>query len=355
MVLEKLRYQGFRNLADAELEFADNFNFIIGKNGAGKTNLLEAIFYAGLASSFRIGEEQNLIRAGEPFLRVDAETEDMRAIVYFDGQKKKLTLHGNEVRRLSNYVGWLGVTILSIEDLWMIRGAPSRRRAFIDWTIAKTSAVYLSNLIEYRKILRQRNRILQNGGDNKDSDVLELFDEQLIRTGNEIYRERADFLPKLREHVVAFGQEFGLQKLTFGYRSSCPDMKLDHDVLKRIRSREFIVGHTLVGPHRDDLLFSINARPLKNFASEGEERAGVISMKLAEAEILYKETGKRPILLLDEVAAELDREKIEVFLQLLKGQVFYASTQLPSFSNINKQKNRFFSVERGIFEVSTKN
>jgi DNA replication and repair protein RecF len=215
MVLKKLKYQGFRNLADAELEFADNFNFIIGKNGAGKTNLLEAIFYVGLASSFRIREEQNLIRIGEPFLRVDAETEDMRAIVYFDGQKKKLTLHGNEVRRLSNYVGWLGITTLSIEDIWMVRGAPSRRRAFIDWTIAKTSTVYLSNLIEYRKILRQRNRILQNGGDNKDSDVLELFDEQLIRTGNEIYRKRADFLPKLREHITAFGQELGLQKLTF--------------------------------------------------------------------------------------------------------------------------------------------
>jgi len=355
MVLKKLKYQGFRNLADAELEFVDNFNFIIGKNGTGKTNLLEAIFYAGLASSFRIREEQNLIRVGEPFLRVDAETEDMRAIVYFDGQKKKLTLHGNEVRRLSNYVGWLGITTLSIEDIWMIRGAPSCRRAFIDWTIAKTSTVYLSNLIEYRKILRQRNRILQNGGDNKDRDVLELFDEQLIRTGNEIYRERAEFLPKLRAHITAFGQELGLQKLTFGYRSSCPDMKLDHDVLKRTRSREFILGHTLVGPHRDDLHFSINARPLKNFASEGEERAGVISMKLAEAEILYKETGKRPILLLDEVAAELDRERIEVLLQLLKGQVFYASTQLPSFLNINEQKNRFFSVARGIFEVSTKN
>ena len=121
--------------------------------------------------------------------------------------------------------------------------------------------------------------------------------------------------------------------------ASAPDMKLDHDVLKRTRSREFIVGHTLVGPHRDDLHFSINARSLKNFASEGEERAGVISMKLAEAEILYKETGKRPILLLDEVATELDRERIEVLLQLLKGQVFYASTQLPSFLNINEQKN----------------
>lgn len=355
MALKRIKYQGFRNLADAELEFADNFNFIIGKNGAGKTNLLEAIFYVGLASSFRIREEQNLIRVGEPFLHVDAETENMRAIVYFDGQKKKLTLQGNKVPRLSNYVGWLGITILSIEDIWMVRGTPSRRRAFMDWTIAKTSAVYLSNLIEYRKILRQRNRILQNGRDNKDRDVLELFDEQLIKTGNEIYHERADFLPKLKENIRAFGQELGLQELTLEYRSSCPDMKLNHDIIKRIRHRELIVGHTLVGPHRDDLLFSINARPLRSFASEGEERAGVISIKLAEAEILYEETGKRPIMLLDEVAAELDRDKIEVLLRLLKGQVFFASTQLPNFSKSNRIKGRFFSVERGVFEISPEN
>jgi DNA replication and repair protein RecF len=354
MVLKKIKYQGFRNLVDAELEFSDDFNFIIGKNGAGKTNLLEAIFYAGLGSSFRVREEENMIQIGESFLRVDAETEQVSAGVFYDGHKKKLTLRGNEVRRLSNYVGWLGLVILSIEDIWMVRGGPSRRRSFIDWTIAKISAVYLSNLIEYRKILRQRNSVLQNG-DEPDDEVLQLFNEQLIKTGNEIYRERAAFLPKLKDNIMVFGDELGLHELTLGYRSTCPDMHLDDRILERIRSRELIVGHTLVGPHRDDLVFSIHDRPLRDYASEGEERAGVVSMKLSEAEILYKETGERPVLILDEVSAELDRDKTKILLGLLKGQIFYASTQLPDFSQTGIMKNSYFAVDRGRIEVSQEN
>jgi DNA replication and repair protein RecF len=354
MVLKKIKYHGFRNLIDAELEFTDDFNFIIGKNGAGKTNLLEAIFYAGLGSSFRVREEEHMIRVGESFLRVEAETENVAAAVFYDGHKKKLTLQGNEVRRLSNFIGWLGIVILSIEDIWMIRGGPSRRRSFIDWTIAKISAVYLSNLMEYRKILRQRNSMLQNGDEN-NYEVLRLFNEQLIKTGNEIYRERAAFLPKLKDHMTLFGNELGLQGLALDYRSTCPDMHLDMKILDRIRSKEMIIGHTLVGPHRDDLILSIKDRPLRNYVSEGEERAGVISMKLAEAEILYKETGQRPILILDEVGAELDEDKTEILLKLLKGQIFYASTQLPGFSKYSGKKNSYFTVERGDIEVSTEN
>lgn len=353
MVLKKIKYQSFRNLIDAELEFTDDFNFIIGKNGAGKTNLLEAIFYAGLGSSFRVREEEHMIRIGESFLRVDAETENISAAVFYDGQKKKLTLQGNEIRRLSNYVGWLGLVILSIEDIWIVRGGPSRRRSFLDWTIAKISTVYLSNLIEYRKIIRQRNNILQNG-EESTNEVLRLFNEQLIKTGNEIYRERAAFLPMLKENISVFGNELGLQELTLSYQSTCPDMHIDETVLDRVRSKESMVGHTLVGPHRDDLNFSIKDRPFRDFASEGEERAGVIAMKLAEAEILHKKNGQRPILILDEVGAELDDDKTKRLLGLLKGQVFYASTQMPDFSKNDGQKNRHFTVERGSIEVPTK-
>lgn len=354
MVLKKIEYQNFRNLVDAELVFTDDFNFIIGKNGAGKTNLLEAIYYAGLGSSFRVREEEPMIRIGETFLRVAAETENAAAAIFYDGHKKRLTLQGHEVRRLSNYVGWLGLVILSIEDIWLVRGGPSRRRSFIDWTIAKISNVYLSNLIEYRKIIRQRNNILQNG-EKSDHDVLQLFNEQLVKTGNEIYRERAAFLPMLKENISVFGNKLGLQELTIRYQSTCPDMHIDKKILDRVRSKESIVGHTLIGPHRDDLEISMKDRILKDFASEGEERAGVISIKLAEAEILYKKTGQRPVLILDEVGAELDHDRIKRLLGLLKGQIFYASTKMPDFSNSDLQKNSYFNVTRGSFEISSKN
>lgn len=355
MTLKKISYQGFRNLADAELEFADDFNFIIGENGTGKTNLLEAIFYAGFASSFRVKEDKNLIRSDGQFLRVDAEADGKKVIIYLDNNKKKLMLQGNEVHRLSDFVGWLGITILSIDDIWIIRGSPAKRRSFLDWVIAKISPIYLANLIEYRKILRQRNKTLQLANENGDTSLLDIFDEQLIETGNEIYKEREVNLSGLKKNIGATGANLGLKKLGFNYQSTCPDMRLNQNILEKVRQKEIVFGHTVVGPHRDDLLFSINGHPLKNFASEGEERAAAISLKLAESEVLYNKVAKRPILLLDEAGAELDQIKKEILLDLLKGQVFYASIQLPQFAQMRQKRYNIFSAKRGIFEVSKKN
>jgi len=355
MALRRISYQGFRNLADTQLQFADDFNFIIGGNGAGKSNLLEAIFYVGLGSSFRIKEERSLIRSDDQFLRVNAETNGSEAIVYLDNNTKKLTLQGNEVNRLSDFVGWLGITILSIEDLWIVRGAPAKRRSFLNWVIAKFSPVYLSNLIEYRKILRQRNRVLQSMKENGDSDLLEIFDEQLIKFGNEIYKEREINLSELKETITTLSADFGLEKLNTHYQSTCPEMRLSHGFLKKMRQKEIVYGYTIVGPHRDDLVFSINGHPLKQFASEGEERATAISLKLAEAEILHRKTAKRPILLLDEPGAEFDQVKKEILLNFLKGQVFYASTQLPQIAHLKNKNYNIFTIERGIVEISKKN
>lgn len=355
MELQKIQIHGFRNLYDAELDFAGDLNFIIGANGAGKTNLLEAIFYVGLASSFRAKEERSLIQTECEYLRVSAEAQGKRAAVYLDREQKKLTLQGNVVRRLSDFVGWLGVTVLSIDDIWLIRGSPARRRSFLDWVIAKISPRYCSTMAEYRKILRQRNRALQSARETGDTRSLEVFDEQLMTTGNDIYRERAAHIPRLRSYAQTMGNTMGLGKMDFQYESTCSDMHMDESVLENVRKKELIFGHTIVGPHRDDLVFSINGLPLRNYASEGEERATAISLKLAEAEMLYNKTGERPVLLLDEVSAELDEKRRETVLRLLKGQVFYASTQLPQFARMQSHNGALFSVERGHIEISAAN
>lgn len=356
MVLREINYQGFRNLADSRLEFVEEFNFIIGENGSGKTNLLEAIFFVGLASSFRVREERNLINVDKQFLRVNAETNGKKASVYLDSDKKKLTLQGNEVHRLSDFIGWLGITILSIEDIWIVRGSPAKRRSFLDWTISKISPSYLSDLMEYRKILRQRNKILQSADEIEDLGLLEIFDERLMHYGNRIYEEREKNLPALKRNVSPISAHFGLDKLDIEYVSSCPNMRIDQSIQNKVRQKEFAFGQTIVGPHRDDLFFSVNGRPLKYFASEGEERAVAISLKLSEAEMLHAATGDRPILLLDEVAAELDDNRREILLDLLSGQVFYASTHMPQFTKISKQKQyKVFNIKRGAIEVSTQN
>jgi DNA replication and repair protein RecF len=355
MELQKIQVCGFRNLQDAELDFAGDFNFVTGANGAGKTNLLEAIFYVGLASSFRAKEERSLIRTECDYLRVSAEAYGKRAAVYLDRQQKKLTLQGNDVRRLSDFVGWLGMTVLSIDDIWLIRGSPARRRSFLDWVIAKLSPRYCSTLAEYRRILQQRNRALQSARETRDTRSLEVFDEQLMHAGNEIYRERATHIPHLRSHTQTMGSTMGLENLDFQYESTCSDMHMDERVLADVREKELIFGHTIVGPHRDDLVFSINGFPLRNYASEGEERATAISLKLAEAEMLYSRTGERPVLLLDEVTAELDEKRRDMVLRLLKGQVFYASTQLPQFAMGQSHNSAVFAIKRGHIEVSAAN
>ena len=353
MVLKHILYQGFRNLADAEIQFADDFNYIIGDNGAGKTNLLEAIFYAGNASSFRENEDRNLIRFDADFLRVEAVAdEDRSAAVFLDKNRKKITLGGNNVSRLSDFIGWLGVIIMSIEDIWIVRGAPAKRRAFLDWAIAKLSPAYVADLIEYRKIVRQRNKFLQSLNENGSKKLFDVLDEQLIKCGNEIYRKRAARLPELRTKFAEIGSNFSLKRFDVDYQSFCTNMELNQDLLKRVRRREIALGQTVIGPHRDDLLFSINGRAMQHYASEGEERAASISLKLAEAEMLYKSRGERPILLLDETSAELDRKKQEVLLGLLKGQVLYASTRMPSLMPAQAKASRFFNIEGGVVEVS---
>jgi DNA replication and repair protein RecF len=353
MVLKHIEYQGFRNLADAGIGFVQDFNYIIGNNGSGKTNLLEAIFFAGHASSFREHEDRNLIRFDADFLRVEASADgDRNAVVYFDKDRKKITLGGNNVVRISDFIGWLGVIIMSIEDIWIVRGAPSKRRAFLDWAIAKLSPSYVMDLTEYRKVVRQRNRYLQSLNENGSSKLKDVLDEQLIRCGNEIYRKRAARMPELREKFSNFCGCFSLKRFDVDYHSVSENMELNEQILKRVRRREVALGQTVVGPHRDDLFFSINGRAMQHYASEGEERAASISLKLAEAEMLYEAKGERPVLLLDETSAELDQHKREVLLGLLTGQVFYASTEMPAFRLQEGKACRIFNIERGVIEVS---
>lgn len=356
MVLRDIEYHGFRNLIDNNITFEDNFNFITGDNASGKTNLLEAIFYGAFASSFRTGEEQNLIRFNENHLRVAVRSDEKTGMVFYNGEKK-MTLDGIAKTRLSDYVGWLVVTVLSLEDIWIIRSAPAKRRSFLDWLIAKFRPGYLFNLGEYRKVLKQRNKTLQLIRDGRNGELLEVYDEQLIRFGNEIYRERCRLMPELDRYLGRFGDALGLERLSLSYQSTCPERAITPDILARNRSHEIRWGETIAGPHRDDILFLIDRRPLKEFASEGEERSAVIALKLAEAEMLYDSTKSPPVLLLDEIAAELDRPKREILFSLARdlnasrnGQIFYASAQAAEFTG--DRRYRKFLVKRGAVEVS---
>lgn len=349
MILRSIEYQGFRNLTDDRLEFSGVFNVFNGENGAGKTNLLEAIFYACVASSFRVKDERNLIRINHDCLRLTARSDSRTAQVFFNGEKR-LLLQGQPVKSLNEYIGWLPVTILSLEDIWIIRGAPVKRRSFLDWLITKLNPSYLTSLAEYRRVLRQRNRVLQTARFEGDPGLLDAYDEQLVRLGNELYRERSRHMPGLFQRTVDRAGRLGLRDLQAVYESTCPDRTMTVEQLRRVRANELKWGETTVGPHRDDIRFLVAGRPIRDFASEGEERTAAIALKLAEIDLLQAKAGAPPIILMDEATAEFDERRVSALLAMLHGQIFYSSTRPPDFPIAGD--GRRFRVAGGRLEVS---
>ncbi len=352
MILCSIETQGFRNLTDNRLEFSSAFNVFTGENGAGKTNLLEAIFYAAVASSFRVKDERNLIRINDSCLRLTAQSDAKTAQIFFNGEKR-LLLQGHVVKTINEYIGWLPVTILSLEDIWTIRGAPVKRRSFLDWLITKLTPTYLASLSEYRRVLRQRNRVLQTARFEGDPGLLDAYDEQLVRLGNELYQERSRYLPALFERTIDRALLLGLRELKATYDSTCPDMTMTIEQLRQTRANELKWGETTIGPHRDDIHILVAGRPIRDFASEGEERTAAIALKMAEIDLLRAKTGAPPILLMDEATAEFDERRISALLAMLQGQIFYSSTRHPDFPIPGD--HRRFRVAGGLIEVSDEN
>ncbi|MEO0126123.1 MAG: DNA replication and repair protein RecF [candidate division WOR-3 bacterium] len=347
MILQTIEYQGFRNLCDGKISFCEDLNIITGENGAGKTNLLEAIFFSAYGTSFRTNDDRNMVKFNESYMRVTSVSNEMNASIFYNGTKK-FTVNGNEKERLSDYVGWLPVVIMSLNDIWIIKGSPAKRRSFLDWLLIKLHPVYGANLNEYKKILRQRNLILQQG--NLDISLLDVYNERFIHWANLIYAERKKILPVFKEVLEIKAKEIGLNNISFEYLSPCPDMELTLEALKKVESMEFNRAETLLGPHRDDFTIKINGYPVKEFSSEGETRIIALLLKLIEREIIKQKINEEPILLLDEVMIELDRFHRKQFFEMLKGQIFYATVN--GLEDINKHNKKVLIIKRGYIALS---
>ncbi len=347
MILQGIEYEGFRNLTDNRITFGEGLNLINGENGAGKSNLLEAIFFAAYGTSFRTSDDRSLVKFDASHLRIVGKSTNAEATVFYNGTKKYM-LNGCARNRLSEYAGWLSVVIMSLNDVWIIRGAPAKRRSFLDWLLIKLNPVYSTNLSEYRKVLRQRNCLLQQP--SRDPSLFEIYDQQLIRWANIIYEDRRRIIPIIREKVAQKAREMGISEVSFEYLCSCPDMHLTPELLTKNRPTENRKGETTLGPHRDDIHISIDNHPAKNYASEGECRLIAIILKLAEAEIIQIKTTDKPIFLLDEVAMELDRKNRTRFFDLIDGQIFYASVE-PLNDLPRPDMNRFY-VRGGAIALS---
>jgi len=342
MYMKELILENFRNYKSLQLTFENKVNVILGENAQGKTNVLEAIYVLAMAKSHRTSNDKDLIRWDEEYAKIEGRVEKRHTSIPLEltisKKGKKAKSNHIEQQRLSQYVGNLNVVMFAPEDLHLVKGSPQVRRRFIDMEIGQISPVYLHDISQYQKVLQQRNHYLKQLQANKQHDktMLEVLNEQLITLAVKIVQKRFEFIRLLEEWAqpIHSGISRGLEKLKIDYRPSI-DVLEDDDWSKMVevfeekissqKEREIERGVTLIGPHRDELVFMVNGKNVHTFGSQGQQRTTALSVKLAEIELICSEIGEYPVLLLDDVLSELDdfrqshllntiREKVQTFV-----------------------------------------
>lgn len=373
MKIESLKLINFRNYDQVELNFKDMVNVFYGKNGQGKTNLLEGIFYAAFAMSHKSNKEDELTAFNKENegMAVFAEYEsatgrhNLKIKRYPNGNftKKEIFRDGKKITAKEHY-GSLNAVMFSPEDLQIVKGSPSLRRRFIDMEISQTENLYYEKLLQYNRILRQRNKLLKQIREKKaEINSLDIWDEQISELNAFLISRRIINLHKIqaisREIFTAFSE--GEEELTLKYESKDIEGKSiysdEEDIavwkayfkenFAKNRFNDIFRGSTGIGAHRDDLLTFINGRDARAFGSQGQQRCVALALKLSQIEYVRQEAGEYPVLLLDDVMSELD-----VFRR--KQLVGFISGKVQTFITVNDKElipffsaNRYFSIEKG--------
>ena len=342
MYLRKLGITKIRNLQNTQLEFNKEKTFFFGENAQGKTNILEAIYLLCIAKSFRTRDDSELIPFDDKeFLLHGVFSEDVgithRISMFFTPAKgKKIQLDGKNVERFSQLIGLIPIVTLTSNDYAITNGPPSNRRKFFDILLSQSSAKYLITLKEYERILKQRNSILASHEQKKPEliKLLSVWNDQLIDKGSEVIKERNRIVKEVNEHLVNFYQTItkGSNILSVQYQPNIQfqdDSSIEENFSKsitKILNKEIAFGTTLIGPNRDEYVFRINERNVRQFGSRGEHKSALLSLKIAEAKLLLQKTKTQPILLLDDFYAELDKERGQNAMSLFSPQSQYFIT-----------------------------
>ena len=350
MLLEALRLQDFRNLRQVLIEPHERFNLLTGANGQGKTNLLEAIYLLSAVKSFRHqSTNRNLIRFDADEASLEARIErggHRRAVrVEISERGKKVYLNDESVRNLSDFFGTLNVVIFGPEDLEILKGSPARRRSFVDRAIFNAHPAYGTESMHYEDVLKNRNALLKE--ERIDDALLSVYNDQFLQWGVRILKRRLDFVEHFRPVLERtfrsiFAEDFSADvryDATWMAGSLNADKAMSEagfldtllaESLRRTRQEERDRGYTTVGPHRDDIQATLNGHDVRAFASQGQTRAFVLAMKIAEITYLEERYHFAPILLLDDVSSELDRRRNRHLFSYLQqrpgGQVFITTT-----------------------------
>jgi DNA replication and repair protein RecF len=351
MWLAELALAGFRNLAEQKISFDPRVNLVFGANGAGKTNLLEAIALLASGRSFRTFHDIQLLGFNAPHFRVagravNEKNRQWQARVYFSpAERKHYFLDRSEIAKRSLFAGWLPASVFLLDDRRLISGAPAQRRAFLDDAVGKVSRTYRFVLSEFRKLLSYRNALLRRRGHD---DEFTIWEKRLADQARQISQRRHDYWQLFSEHFEHLSRRFlPNDYLTVTYMPDVEDMSSYPDLLRVSRIQEEKMGYTRRGPHRDDFRVLLNSRPIRSYGSYGQQRLAALALSLAEAETAL-DSGRRPIYLMDDVAAELDDYNERLLFELVKskGQIFYAAARPPAVEGqrINVKKGKIRKV-----------
>jgi DNA replication and repair protein RecF len=349
LFLRSLKVSQVRNLASTEIEPVERFNVFHGDNGQGKTNLLEAIYAVGTLRSFRATRLADMIAVGEENAYIGArlvrgDLERHCELMLGQGARR-VRLDGKAVRPIAKYFGEFNVVLFAPEDLQIPRGSPGDRRRFLDRAVFNQSAEHLQSHRDYEKALRNRNAFLRRQAEmgtsrsTQTAEMLEVLDEQIAALGASVVAGRVALLGRIRpvfQKAFAAITQAGLE-VDAAYESPEPMEGLDRSdlqeallrLLSAARRTDLARGQTTVGPHRDDLRFFLAGQPAQSFASQGQLRAMVLAWKTAELELFTATRGEPPVLLLDDVSSELDRNRNEFLFEFLRAhdnQCFITTT-----------------------------
>ena len=339
MRLLALNLENFRNIESASLSFQGDRIFLLGPNGQGKTNLLEAIGLSASLRSFRKNGMDGLVRDGSDrsqlfFQFTDDLGEEFEILVGFRSKgEKTVQVNGEKINRLSDYLGKFPAVTLSSGDFRLIRESPSDRRKWLDLLLSSCAESYIYHLQSFHRALRERNSLLKKGGSDSE---LSAFEHALAHAIVPLQTARKDAFPRIREILEKQYDALcsGSEKAGIDYRPDLPEMSIDETLarLESGRERDRILGVTRRGPHRDDFVLTLNQLDAKTYASEGQQRGLVLALRLAEFSYLRQSLGRIPLLLADDVLGELDGQRKSNFRKLLppEAQVFATGTSYPS-------------------------
>lgn len=359
MVIQKLQLIHFKNHPERNFEFSPQINCFVGNNGVGKTNVLDALHYLSVGKSFLGNTDQNNIENGEDFFSIegiisDGEKESIVKVQMPRDAKKIIKKNDKTYDRMADHIGFLPSVIISPYDSNLISDSGESRRRFLDAMISQTDSDYLFNLIQYQKTVQQRNALLKSFAKNRyfDAESLEIYDEPLVKFGSRIFEKRRAFTDSILGLIQNYYEIIskGNEKITVEYGSDLIHQNFE-DLLSTNLEKDRALTYTSRGIHKDDLLFNMNAQPLKKTGSQGQQKSFLIALKLSQMNRIKELTGKTPILLLDDIFDKLDDTRVAQLIELVNrehfGQIFITDTSKERTEAVVRKINE----ESKIFQI----